>query len=248
MRPLVAVSATALPDRDGEHARLNVHYPRSLERAGLVPVIVPPLTDVGGAAEIIAGTAGLLLTGGEDVDPARYGAPAHPATQPRNTRRDDTEFALLAAARQAGRPVLGICRGIQLINVVFGGTLLQDLPTLHPSEIDHDPDTPADVRSHGIDLTPGSRLEVALGGARRATVNSYHHQAVEQLGPGFVVSARAPDGVIEAIESTDRDWWCLAVQWHPEDLTEDPQSVDLGIFRAFADAMRTPGLPNRGIR
>ncbi len=248
MRPLIAISATSLPDAEGVHARLNVNYTHSLERAGLLPVIIPPLADLSCAAEMIAGTAGLLLTGGEDVDPARYGAAAHPATQPPNIARDATELALLAAARQAGRPVLGICRGIQLLNVAFGGTLLQDLPTERPSEVNHDPNSPAGERCHGVDITPGTRLAGALGATRALMVNSYHHQAVDHPAPGFAVSARASDGVIEAMEYTDRDWWCLAVQWHPEDLTADARSADRGIFRAFAEAVQTHPAQPRGSR
>jgi putative glutamine amidotransferase len=238
VRRLIAVSATALPDSEGIRVRLARNYTRSLESAGLVPVIVPPLADPALAAEIIAGTAGLLLTGGEDVDPARYGAVAHPATQAPHVERDATELALLEAAHAAGRPVLGVCRGIQLINVAFGGTLVQDLPSERPSEVDHDPNAPAGTRCHGLLVEPGSRLATAIGGAGEIPVNSYHHQAVDHIAPGFRVTARATDGVIEAIESLAHDWWCLAVQWHPEDLTTDVQHWDRGIFRAFADVVR----------
>lgn len=218
--------------------RLGLNYTRSLEGAGLLPLIVPPLGDPALAAEIIHGTAGLLLTGGEDVDPARYGARAHPATQPPQRERDATELALLAAARAAGRPVLGICRGIQLINVAFGGTLVQDLPSERPSEVNHDPDAPAGTRSHGIIVEPHTRLAEAVGQSGEMSVNSYHHQAVDRVAEGFIVTARASDGVIEAIEPATRDWWCLAVQWHPEDLTTDVKAWDRGIFRAFAIAVR----------
>ncbi|NBS59573.1 MAG: gamma-glutamyl-gamma-aminobutyrate hydrolase family protein [Betaproteobacteria bacterium] len=144
--------------------------------------------------------------------------------------------------------MLGICRGIQLINVAFGGTLVQDLPTERSSPVNHDPNAPAGERCHGIEITPGTRLAGALGATRALMVNSYHHQAVEQLAPGFAVTARASDGVIEAMEFTERNWWCLAVQWHPEDLTADPVSADRGIFRAFAEAVQTNAADRRGSR
>ncbi len=218
--------------------RLSLNYTRSLESAGLLPVIVPPLADVASATEFIAGTSGLLLSGGEDVDPALYGAARHPATQPAHAERDATELALLAAAHMAGKPVLAICRGIQLLNAAFGGTLIQDLPSERPSELNHDPDAPLGVRTHGVIVEAGTRLAQAVGHSGEMSVNSYHHQAVDRVAPGLVVNARATDGVIEGVEAADPAWWCLAVQWHPEDLTTDVRQWDRGIFRAFADAVR----------
>jgi putative glutamine amidotransferase len=233
MPPIAAISATA----DATRVRLSLNYVRSAEGAGLTPLVVPPLTDASQAASVLDAAAGLLLTGGEDVDPGRYGAARHPATQPPNGARDQTELALLRHARDRRIPVLAICRGIQLVNVAFGGTLVQDLPSERPSAVVHDqPDERSD-RSHAVALTPGS-LIAAAAGATALAVNSYHHQGIDRLGAGLRVTGTALDGVVEACEGTEPGWWLLAVQWHPEDLTTDTQPWDRGIFRAWGDQVR----------
>ena len=230
MSNIIAIGATAADSK----VRLSLNYVRSLEGAGLVPLIVPPLTHPDRATEILDVAAGLLLTGGEDVDPGLYGAPRHPRLGETNPTRDATELALLAAARERQLPVLAICRGIQLLNVACGGTLYQDLPSERPSAIQHDQPNDRAARTHDVTITAGSRLAGATGAATMA-VNSYHHQAVCRVGGGLRVTATAPDGVIEGVETEDPAWWVLSVQWHPEDLTTDVRSWDRGIFRAFAD-------------
>ncbi len=230
MFKIIAISATA----DTSKIRLSLNYARSLEGAGLIPLVVPPLTDPRAAGEILDSAGGLLLTGGEDIDPKLYGAPPHAKLGEINPLRDATELALLAAARERRIPVLAICRGIQLLNVAYGGTLFQDLPSEHPSAIDHDPPNDASARTHDVAMTSGTRLAAATG-VTQMSVNSYHHQAVHRLGAGLRITATAPDGVIEGVEVDDPSWWALSVQWHPEDLTTDVRSWDRGIFRAFAD-------------
>ena len=217
--------------------RLHANYVRSLERAGLVPVIVPPLTSPAAAHAIIERCAGLLLTGGEDVDPARYGAAAHPAAGAPHVQRDETEIALFNAARARRSPVLAICRGIQIVNVALGGTLVQDIPSERPSDIWHDQPGDRDDRTHAASVVPGTRLAAALG-ATALRVNSYHHQSVDRIGTELVVTAKAPDGIIEAVETTDPSWWMVGVQWHPEDLTTDVQPWDRGLFAAFSKVVR----------
>jgi putative glutamine amidotransferase len=236
MSKLIAISATA----DSSKIRLSVNYARSLEGAGLTPLVVPPLADPKRAGEILDAAGGLLLTGGEDVAPNLYGAPPHPKLGATNSQRDATEFALIEAARERRLPVLAICRGIQVFNVACGGTLYQDLPSEHPSSIDHDLKNDPNARTHDVKITAGSRLAAATGAAAMA-VNSYHHQAVCRVGPGLRVTAVAPDGVIEGLEVDDPAWWVLSVQWHPEDLTTDVRSWDRGIFKAFADAVARTG-------
>lgn len=239
-RPLIAVSATSSLWDGAERVRLHVNYLRSLEAAGLVPVVVPPLTAATSAAEVLNACSGLLLTGGEDVDPARYGAAPHPATGQPNVMRDETELALFAAARQRRLPVLGVCRGIQVVNVALGGTLVQDIPSEVPGHLNHDQPDQRGVRTHAVNVTPASRLADALG-ATALDVNSYHHQSAARIAPGLVVSATAPDSVIEGVESGDSDWWMVAVQWHPEDLTTDGKGWDRGLFAAFAREARRGG-------
>ncbi len=236
----VAVSATS--DRkfgDMNRVRLNTSYVTALELAGLIPLIVPPMTDVRVARRVMESVDGLLLTGGEDVDPELYGQPRHERLSTVNRRRDDTEIALVQAAREAGKPVLAICRGPQLLNVALGGTLIQDICACVPGALDHDAGgvhDVRDIRAHDVMLEPGSRVANAVG-RTHIEVNSLHHQSILDPAPGLRVTGRAPDGIIEAVESDGDDWWALAVQWHPEEMTDSPEPWDRGIFRAFANRL-----------
>ncbi|MEO8909544.1 MAG: gamma-glutamyl-gamma-aminobutyrate hydrolase family protein [Gemmatimonadaceae bacterium] len=229
----VAVTAGIRPDGGTNRVRLTAAYVTALESAGLVPLIVPPLSRGDAAAAILDSVSGLVLTGGEDVDPARYGEKRHEKVRSVNTARDATEVAMIEAARARGTPVLAICRGIQILNVALGGTLVQDIASQVGTRIEHDEDSPRDSRSHEIAIEPGSLIAKAVG-TDHCTVNSFHHQAVDRVADGMRVTARAPDGVIEGLESTDHDWWVMAVQWHPEEMTESPEPWDRGLFKAFA--------------
>lgn len=179
---------------------------------------------------------GLLLGGGSDVAPERYGKERLPnADLELDEERDDTEFPLLKNALRDGAPVLGICRGLQVVNVELGGTLVQDLPSQRPSEVLHD-DSGDDRtnRVHSVRVSGDTRLG-RIAGAREIDVNSRHHQAIEHTADGLVVSATAPDGVIEAVESREGRW-LVAVQWHPENLRDD--AVSRRLFREFVEAVR----------
>ena len=229
----VAVTASIRPDGDTNRVRLTAAYVTALENAGLVPLIVPPLANVDAAAAVLDSVAGLVLTGGEDVDPARYGEKRHEKVRSVNAARDATESALIEEAKARGKPVLAICRGIQMLNVALGGTLVQDISSECNTSIAHDDEGARDSRSHEIDIEPGSLIAKAVG-ADHVTVNSFHHQSVKRVGEGLRVTARSPDGIIEGLESTDEDWWVMAVQWHPEEMTDSPESWDRGLFKAFA--------------
>jgi len=222
----VAVSATRRTDLGRERVALNSSYVRSLINAGLTPLLVPPLIDVDKAGDALAGAAGLVLTGGEDIHPASYGEAPHAKLEETDQSRDAVELALYRAARERQLPVLAICRGIQLVNVAMGGTLYQDLPSEHPSTVDHiDP-----KGRHALRVESGSSLAQAVGSP--SSVNSRHHQAVKRLGEGLRAVAWAEDGVIEGAELANGDRsWLLAVQWHPED------DVEAGLFAAFARAV-----------
>ena len=233
---VVAITATEKEREGAPRVWLNAAYVRAIEGAGLIPLVVPPLTHPERAAALLERADGLLLTGGEDVDPAHYGAELHPKGGAPHAARDATELALARAARDARLPTLAICRGIQLLAVATGGTLIQDLPSQHPSEVEHDPKLPRDARAHAVRVEPGSRLAAALGGTQ-LRVNSFHHQAVREPGAGFRATAWAPDGVIEGMESTDPAWWALGVQWHPEELSETTEPWERGLFAAFAAQM-----------
>lgn len=227
--------ATTASTKDHQ-ARVSENYLRSLEGAGLLPVVVSPMANPSRAGEILDVVSGLLLTGGEDVNPACYGAASYAALGAVHAARDATEIALIVAARDRRMPVLAICRGIQLLNAALGGTLLQDLPTQRPSAVNHDQPHDVTARTHDVAIVAGTRLAAATGTTAMA-VNSYHHQAVDRLAPGLIVSATASDGIIEGVETQDAAWWVVAVQWHPEDLVDDVRSWDRGIFRAFADRL-----------
>jgi putative glutamine amidotransferase len=231
---VTSVVAVTAPRRlvDGrERVTLNTAYVRALDRAGLVPLALPTMLAPERAALALegggGGVRGLVLTGGEDVEPARYGAAPHPKLEETDPTRDAAELALIAAARARRLPMLAICRGIQILNVALGGTLYQDLGSERPGPVAHS----GDDGRHTVRVEPGSLLERTLG-ARAATVNSRHHQAIRDLAPGLRAVAWAEDGVIEAVEPADAAApWTLAVQWHPEDLTER------ALFDGFARAV-----------
>jgi putative glutamine amidotransferase len=246
--PLVAVTATVRVDDGVPRVRLAASYLAILERAGLTPVVVAPLagTDAEVAAaidRILDSVAGLVLTGGEDVAPAAYGATPSPHLGRVNAARDRTELAAVRAARDQRIPTLAICRGIQILNVALGGTLIQDLPSERPGAIAHDPDRPRDSRTHGVQLMADSRLAVAMG-STALDINSIHHQAIDRVADSLVVTAKAADGVIEAVETGRRDpWWAVGVQWHPEEFATDGEAPDHGLVAAFAAALTGAGRP-----
>ena len=227
MTKIVAVSATRRTDAGRERVALNTAYVRALARAGLVPLIVPPILDPDAACAALDGVQGLVLTGGEDVDPAHYHAAPHPKLGDTDAARDAVELALIAGARRRRLPILAICRGIQVLNVALGGTLYQDLATERPGKIDH-ADTAA---RHGLAVESGSLLHRTIATVT-TTVNTRHHQAIRDLAPGLRATAWAEDGVIEGAEpGAAGEPWLLAVQWHPEDDVED------ALFRGFAGAV-----------
>src|SRR5580765_7436306 len=164
-------------------------------RAGLVPLLVPPILDPEAACAALDGVHGLVLTGGEDVDPGRYGATPHQKLGETDRARDAVELALIAGARRRRLPILAICRGIQILNVALGGTLYQDLASERPSVVPHSDET----SRHAVRVEAGSLLERTLG-TRSATVNSRHHQAIRDLAPKLRAVAWADDGVIEGAE------------------------------------------------
>jgi putative glutamine amidotransferase len=230
-----------------ERTGVNAAYVRALLQAGGVPLVLSPLMGTTMAARALDGLDGLLLTGGEDIDPAWYGAAPSPYLDPPSRERDLFELALFAVARQRGVPVLGVCRGIQLINVALGGDLYQDLPSERPGLVEHRPEGPRDLRSHKIRLTPGSRVAAALG-VLEVTVNSSHHQAIRQLASGLIATGWSDDGLVEAVESAPGSPWVLAVQWHPEEMHAEIQAPERGLFTALVEAADAAGIDLVGER
>lgn len=234
--PLVGLTATTAPADGIVRVRTNAAYVRALETAGVVPLVLPPLP-AARAERALDAVSGLVLTGGEDVAPRRYGEAPHRALGTVNESRDEWELALVAAARARGVPTLAICRGVQVLNVALGGALLQDIPSQCPSALPHAPANGRATRVHEVHVAPGTRLAEALD-ARRLTVNSSHHQAISRVAHGLRVSARAPDGIVEGAEWDADDWWAVGVQWHPEELIDTREKWDRGLFAAFAAIVR----------
>jgi gamma-glutamyl-gamma-aminobutyrate hydrolase PuuD len=241
-RPVIGITTYVEPARwgswDRDAALLPQSYVAAVVAAGGVPVLLPPVPDA--AAAVIATLDGLLVSGGADVDPSRYGQAAHETTDRPRTDRDSWESDLLRLALESRIPVLAICRGLQVLNVALGGTLHQHLPDVCGHE-GHRP-VPGTYGTTTVGLVAGTRVATILGSraptgvAAEVDVPCHHHQAVDRAGDGLVVSGRAADGTIEAMELDDADRWVVAVQWHPEDGT-DPR-----LFEAFvAEAARSGG-------
>jgi len=213
-------------------------YVKAVALAGGAPILIPLELGTPGWRSIYERLDGLLLPGGVDVNPQRYGEKAHPKLGQVNESLDEAELALTGWALEEGMPVLAICRGIQLLNVAAGGTLYQDIASQLPNALRHacsPPEFPRGYRPHAVYVERESRLEAALG-ATAVQVNSRHHQAIKKVAHSLVVTARAPDGVIEGVEKPDTPF-VVGVQWHPESLAaDDPQM--LALFRAFVQASR----------
>ena len=235
--PAVGVTATTETIRGVLRVRSNASYTAALHSAGLRPFILPIL-EPSDADAMLEGLQGLVLTGGEDVDPLYYGAVANPGLGDVHGTRDGFELALVRAARQRRLPTLVICRGLQVANVALGGTLVQDLPSERPGGVVHDGVGERHDRIHAVHVDSASQLSRALN-ETDLIVNSFHHQAIATLASGLKAVAHAPDGVIEGIEWPAGDWWMLGVQWHPEELTATPERWDRDLFTAFAVACRT---------
>jgi len=232
--PIIGITATSELIRDALRVRVNASYVQAVEEAGGIPVVLPPLQSLGGASRLIDGVDALLLTGGEDVDPSRFNQARHPSLGTVHEARDATEIELVTAARERTLPTLAICRGIQVLNVALGGSLIQDIPSQRPDALQHDPEGARDHRSHEVELAPASRLALTFGTTRLA-VNSFHHQAVDRIAEGLRLTAWSPDGIVEGVEWDDTDWWAVGVQWHPEELVHDGKPWDRKLFLAFVE-------------
>jgi putative glutamine amidotransferase len=233
--PTVAVTATSEPGKRYQEIRIHKAYTDALLGAGLIPLVVPPMP-AAQARALLDSVDGLVLTGGEDVDPEYFREPRHPATGSPHALRDECELALARAAFERRMPTLAICRGIQVLNVAMGGSLVQDIPAQVPGAIRHSAEAARSERVHGVKVAAGSRLGGIVGSTAIAT-NSFHHQSVARLASGLSTSATSEDGVVEAVESTDPGWWAVGVQWHPEELVGTPDDWDRRLFAAFAEAI-----------
>lgn len=210
-------------------------YDAAVRRAGADPWV--PSIGVDDPAETVQRADGVLLTGGDDVDPMLFGATPHPTYEPAEPGRDAFELELVRQALAADLPVFAICRGLQVLNVAVGGTLIQDIPS-EPGRFEIHSLGPPTRIAHDVAVVPGSRLVTLLRPRAiegRCPVNSRHHQAIRDLGAGLVVTATASDGIIEAVEAPERPF-CVGVQWHPESFYRTGEFDDL--FRGFVEACR----------
>jgi putative glutamine amidotransferase len=223
----------------GKHARSRVQgqlvtYIEALQAAGGLPVLIPETLPDEDAQQLYALLDGLVLPGGGDLDPNVYGETQHPATDSIDPERDRVELYLTRQALAGQKPFLGICRGVQVMNVALGGTLYQDLPSEYPGAVQHYFRAPEFQRGHSVQVEEESLLARCLG-APLVVVNSRHHQSARVVAPGLQVVARAPDGVIEALELPGHPF-ALGVQWHPENLTATASMR--GLFEGFVAAAR----------
>lgn len=212
---------------------LGLPYIRAIERAGGLPVAVSPLT-AANVGPLLDRIEGLLLTGGPDLDPAIYGADRHAEVGPTDPSVDEFELELCRAAYRRGMPILGICRGAQVLNVARRGTLHQHIPDLNRGVVEHRQGEPGEQTTHEVRVSPDSALAQTTGGGP-VRVNSFHHQAIDRLGLDLRAVAWAPDGLIEAVEGMDQRF-VIGVQWHAETLVEEAEQ--LALFERLVEAAR----------
>jgi putative glutamine amidotransferase len=212
---------------------LGLKYLTAIERSGGIPVVVPPL-DHDAIEPLLDRASGVCLSGGPDLHPAAYAERGHLLLGPTWPELDEFELALARAADRRNLPILAICRGLQVLNVARGGSLHQHLPDVVGRRISHRQEEPAHHPTHWVTLGAHGRLRRILE-CGRTRVNSFHHQAVAELGSGLVVTSQSADGTIESLEAEDRDF-VVAVQWHAEALVDRPRQA--GLFTAFVEAAR----------
>lgn len=234
--PVLGITTYA-PRENLERFHLPVQYVHAVRRAGALPWLIPPGEPH--LRELLARLDGLVLSGGGDIDPELYGgAKEHPELYGIHRERDETELALARAAFELELPMLGICRGCQIVNVAFGGSLIEHLPDEVGPDVAHRGTGPGTSNLHEVELARGSKVLAIVGRPRPSTASS-HHQAIRKVAPGFEISAHAPDGTIEAVERRDHPFY-LAVQWHPEETAAE----DAGQQRLF-DALAAAAIHYR---
>lgn len=233
--PLIGLTTSMTIDAYPERAYVNTAYVSAVQRAGGAPVLLPPPLAGLARSELWKRLDGLVLTGGGDVDPARFGAPFHPTVYEVCPARDELELDLTRRALADDVPLLAICRGIQVLNVALGGTLVQDIPSATGTLIRHSQRERRHIPTHPVKVETGTRLADILG-CVALEVNSLHHQSIDAPGSGLRVAALAPDGVVEGAEVPDHPF-AIAVQWHPEDLAEHDAAAR-NLFAALVAAAR----------
>lgn len=240
-RPSIAITpdvTTPTPDAPFPKYDLKAAYADAVLRAGGLPFIIPYTDDRSAIDQYLDRVSGLLITGGAfDIPPEAYGEAPKQGLGELKPSRTNFEMQVLRLAMQRRLPILGVCGGMQLLNVAYGGTLVQDIVTELAGTKSHEQKHDRAQPHHPIEVKDQSVLAECVGGRGQMMVNSTHHQAVKGVGQGLIVSASSPDGVVEAIEFQGKDHFALGVQWHPE-LMLDSVPPNLGIYRAFVNKAR----------
>ncbi len=234
-KPLIGINGDFRPAKKdaGALSWFNTGYYDSVTASGGIPMLIPPLANDADMTQILRQLDGLVLAGCTmDLDPVRMGMDKHPATRPMPSRREDFDRRLCKKAVEMRLPILAIGGGMQLLNIICGGTLYQNVTEDIPRSLHHCDGVEANLR-HIIEIVPGSRMDTIYGPGE-IRVNSHHHMAVDQVANLFTVSSRCPDGVIESIESVEEGWYAVGVQWHPEN--ETASALDMQVFENFLEA------------
>jgi putative glutamine amidotransferase len=240
--PLVGITTSITVGAVPERAYVNGAYIRAVQEAGGIPVLITPHFTPEVQAALWQRLDGLVLTGGGDIAPGRFGEARHPTVDEVSPARDELEIDLTRRAVADAVPLFAICRGIQVLNVALGGTLVQDLPSEWPNALSHSQTAPRHQPTHAVKVMgEGTHLGRLLG-TLELDVNSMHHQAIKQLGEGLREVAWAPDGVVEGVEMPGDDRFVLGVQWHPEELVAHDQAAR-NLFTAIVDAARRRARP-----
>lgn len=234
-KPVIGVTTNLLkiteqPLLNHERIYVNQGYINSIIQSGGIPFMLPVTHDVETMNRLLDLVDGVLFSGGQDIHPSYYKEHAHPLLEITSAERDVYEMQLIQLAQKSRKPILGICRGLQLINVFFGGTLYQDLSQFSDQSKEIHSKKSMEAPLHTVELMTNRRLSQIFG-KNKILTNSFHHQAVKDLAPGFAVSALAEDGVIEGIESLDSHW-IMGVQWHPEVRLDSHPTME-NLFNAF---------------
>lgn len=238
-KPVIGINADfrSAKGTQPSYSVVTAGYFDSIIRAGGIPVICPPLEDEDDINGLLDKLDGFMFIGGADLDPRRDGFMLHPMVRNLDPRRESFDRTLMRLVAERRMPVFGIGVGMQLLNVTLGGNLFLHIPEDLPDAIPHKDPQDAGHR-HSLDIKVGSLMERVYGDGE-IRVSSRHHMAIDELAPGFEVTARCPDGVIEAIESTSSDWFAIGTQFHPEN--EAASALDVRIFEEFLDVVREGG-------
>lgn len=237
-RPRILITTdVSLNEKGQPRATSYLSYIAAVQRAGGLPILAPPLAEL--ARELLELAHGVVIPGGDDLDAELLGEPPHESIVIMDRRRQDSDLAIIREVLARDVPFLGICLGMQMLAFAAGGKILQDIPSMHPGALEHQSDS-ANRKRHPVTVEPGTKL-ASLVGSGEAEVNTTHHQAVRSVAGEVVISARAPDGIIEAIELPQRSF-CMGVQWHPEDLMGERVSDPLFAALVTAASQRARNL------